>query len=104
MQTDLKAEYSRIGKERDAGGKIADRARFWFHLRTLAWCWVWVVIGGVLMAKSLHINASVGPFYFPGLMAKAEAYWNGGLFIGTAGPIATLLFFWRRAINRGILD
>ena len=72
--------------------------------QTLAWCWVWVVVGGVLIGESFHINATVGWIYFPKLMAKAQACFLGGVFVGAAGPLVTLLVAWRKAMNRGLLD
>lgn len=104
MQSDLRTEYKKIGEERDAMGRIADRERFWFFVRVACIAWVWVIIGGVVMAQAFHIQAAVGQFYFPGLMGKAEAYLMGGVFIGTAGPLGTLLVGWRKATHRGYLD
>jgi hypothetical protein len=104
MQSDLKVEYERIGQEREAAGRIADRERFWFFVRLAALCWVWVVIGLVIMAQAFRINATVGQFYFPGLMAKADAYLKIGVFVGTGGPLATLIVGWRKASHRGYLD
>jgi hypothetical protein len=104
VQDDLRAEYQQIGIERDAAGRIADRERFWFFVRLAAVCWIWVVVGGFIMAQAFHINATVGQFYFPGLMEKAEAYLKAGVFIGTAGPLGTLVIGWRKAAERGYLD
>ena len=104
MQPDLRADYQRIGEERDAAGAIADREKLWFFVRLGAFCWAWVAVGGVMMARGLHINATIGPFYFPGLMDRAEMWFNSGLFVGTAGPLMTLIFGLRRATHRGLLD
>jgi hypothetical protein len=104
MQSDLRAEYERIGKERDEAGRASDRERFRFFVRIAVISWIWVIIGGALMAKGLNIDATVGPFYFPGLMARAEALFKGGLFIGTAGPLLTIIFGMRMGNNRGYLD
>jgi hypothetical protein len=104
MDRDLRSEYERIGAERDEAGRVADRERFWFFVRLAGICWLWVIAGGVIMAQGFHINATVGQFYFPGLMAKAEAWLKGGLFVGTAGPLGTLIVGWRRARARGYLD
>lgn len=73
-------------------------------LQTAAWCWIWVIIGGALMGVSFHINATIGWIYFPNLMARAQGFFVGGLFIGTAGPLVSLLVAWRRAMIRGLLD
>ena len=86
----------------DARDVKVERRRF--AVRTLAWCWLWVIVGGLLMGESFHINSVVGWIYFPKLMAKAQAYFLGGLFVGTAGPLATLLIAWRKAMDRGLLD
>lgn len=104
MLNDLRAEYAQIGRERDDAGRIADRERFWFFVRVAAICWVWVIVGGFIMAQAFHIRATVGQFYFPGLMAKAEAYLKTGVFVGTAGPLATIIIGWRKAAQRGYLD
>lgn len=73
-------------------------------IQTLAWCWLWVIAGGLLLGESFHINALVGWIYFPRLMAKAEAFFLGGLFVGTVGPLVTLFIAWRKAMDRGLLD
>ena len=91
MDRGLTSEYERIGAERDHAGRLADRERFWFFVRLAGICWLWVIVGGLMLAQGFHINATVGQFYFPGLMAKAEAWLKGGLFVGTAGPLATLI-------------
>jgi hypothetical protein len=104
MDRQLRSEYEEIGRERDQAGRVADRERFWFFVRLAGVCWAWVVVGSLVMAQGFHINATVGQFYFPGLMAKAEAYLKGGVFVGTAGPLATLIIGWRKASARGYLD
>ncbi|HET9424115.1 MAG TPA: hypothetical protein VFO55_01990 [Gemmatimonadaceae bacterium] len=104
MHPDLRAEYERIGQERDEAARIAARERRWFFVRVAAACWVWVIVGAAVMAQAFRIDATVGAFYYPGLMAKAEAYLQGGVFIGTAGPLVTLIIGWRKASGRGYLD
>src|SRR5205823_3645002 len=96
--------HQRIADEYEADARDAKRERWRFMLRTLAWCWLWVMIGGVLMAESFHLNATVGWIYFPHLMARAQGFFIGGLFIGTAGPVVSLLVAWRRAMSRGLLE
>lgn len=96
--------HQRIADEYAADARDTKGERRRFYITTLGWCWVWVVIGGVLMAQSFHMNAVIGWVYFPKMMARAQAYFASGLFIGTAGPLATLLVAWRRALNRGLLD
>jgi hypothetical protein len=104
MQSDLRDEYARIGTERDAAGREHDRERFWFYVRVAAVSWVWVVIGGVIMAQGFHMNASVGPFYFPELMDRAHLMIDAGVFVGTTGAFVTLVWGWRAASKRGYLD
>ena len=104
MQADLRDEYARIGRERDATGRLADRERLWFFVKVGAICWLWVIAGAVVMAQGFHVNATVGGFYFPKLMARAESFVSAGVFIGTAGPLATLIWGWRIAARRGYLD
>jgi hypothetical protein len=104
MQPDLQKEYERIGGEIAQAGKEADRRKVRFFARIAGICWIWVVIGMALVGESFHIDATVGQFYYPSLMAKAQAFFSAGMFVGTAGPIGTLLWGWRRAIARGYLD
>jgi hypothetical protein len=96
--------HQRIADEYEADARDITRERRRFVLLTLGGCWFWVLVGGVLMGKSFHINATVGWVYFPTLMARAQAYFVGGLFVGTAGPLATLLIAWRRGMTRGLLE
>lgn len=104
MQDDLREEYARIGNERTLAGRDHDRARFWFWARIAAVCWIWVVIGGVIMAQGFHMNATVGPFYFPDVMDTAKLVVETGVFVGTAGAAATLIWGWRTADKRGYFD
>src|SRR6201989_1303582 len=96
MDSDLRAEYDRIGREKDAAGKEADRSKVRFLVQVAAMCWVWVIIGMALVGESFHIDATIGQLYYPALLAKAQAYFSAGMFVGTAGPIGTLLWGWRR--------
>lgn len=104
MQPDLRAEYDRIGKERDEAGRVADRERFWFFVRIAVICWVWVIVGMLIMAQGFRINATVGPFFYPDLMDRATLYLEAGVFIGTAGAAGTLIWGWRTANHRGYVD
>jgi hypothetical protein len=104
MQSDLRDEYARIGQERDALGRRHDRERFWFWARVAAVCWAWTIVGAIVMAKAFEINAYVGPFYFPDTMDVAKLWLQGGLFIGTGGPLGTLIWSWRAASKRGYFD
>jgi hypothetical protein len=96
--------HQRIAEEYAADARDVKVERRRLMIQTLAWCWLCVIVGVLLMGESFHINAVVGWIYFPKLMAKAEAYFLGGLFVGTAGPLTTLLIAWRKAMNRGLLD
>ena len=96
--------HQRIADEYTADAIDAKRERCRFAFQILGWCWLWVLVGGLLMAQAFHIDATVGWIYFPKLMAKAEAYFQAGLFIGTAGPLASLLIGWRRAVVQRLLD
>jgi hypothetical protein len=104
MDQDLRSEYHRIGRERDAAGRVHDREKFWFWVKLAGACWVWTIIGGIVMANAFHINATVGHFFFPELMDRANLWLQAGLLIGTAGPFGTLLWGWRAASKRGYLD
>jgi hypothetical protein len=96
--------HQRIADEYEADARDVKRERRRFALLTLCWCWLWVLAGALLMAKSFHINATVGFIYFPHLMDRAQAYFMSGLFVGTAGPFASLLIAWKKAMTRGLLD
>ena len=104
MQEDLRREYEQIGQERDEASRLAAREKRRFFVKVAVICWVWTVIGLVLVGRSFNINATIGNLYFPGLMQKAGLYMSAGLFVGTAGPIATLIVGWRKATERGYLD
>ena len=104
MQEDLRAEYAEIGRERDESGRVHDRQRFWFWVRVALGCWAWTIVGAAIMANAFHIQAVVGPFFFPDRMDVARLWLQGGLLIGTAGPFATLIWGWRTANKRGYFD
>jgi hypothetical protein len=96
--------HQRIAAEYAADAHDIKRERRRLALQMLGWCWLWAIVGGLLMGESFHINAVVGWIYFPRLMARAQGYFLGGLFVGTAGPLSTLFVGWRRAMDRGLLD
>jgi hypothetical protein len=56
------------------------------------------------MANAFHIQAAVGQFFFPDLMDEAKLWLQGGLLVGTAGPLGTLIWAWRSASKRGYFD
>ena len=94
----------RIAAEYDADARDAKRERRRLAWQTLALCWGCVIIGAALMGESFHISATVGWIYFPHLMAKAQAYFWTGMFVGVAGPLASLIIGGHRAMSRGLLD
>jgi len=96
--------HQRIADAYASEARDVKRERRRLALQVVGWCWIWVVIGGLLMAESFHINATVGWIYFPKLMDRAQGFFLGGLFIGTAGPLISLLVGWRRAMGRGLLE
>jgi hypothetical protein len=96
--------HARIAAEYEAGVRDAKRVRRQLAWKTIGFCWLWVFVGGAMMGEGLHINAVVGPLYFPGLMARAQGFFLGGLFVGTTGPIVTLFVAWKKAMDRGLLE
>jgi hypothetical protein len=104
VQPGLRDEYTRIGRERDESGRIHDRRRFWFWTRVAAACWAWVIAGGAIMAQGFHMNATIGAFYYPDLMDPAKLMVDAGVFVGTSGAFATLVWAWRAANKRGYFD
>ena len=104
MDENLRTEYARIGRERDEAGRVHDRHRLWFWVRVAAIAWAWVVAGVLILGQGLHINATVGQFYFPDAMDRAKLWFQAGIFVGTAGPVGTYMWAWRAASKRGYLD
>jgi hypothetical protein len=101
---DVKAEYQRIGSERDAAGRVFDRERRVFMVMTLVYCWIWTIAGLALMAVSFHVHATIGWIELPRQMLKAKSYLWGGLMVGTGGSFGALVYRWRQAMERGMLD
>jgi hypothetical protein len=101
---DVKAEYERIGSERDAAGRVFDRERRVFMMMTLVYCWIWTIAGLALMAISFHVHATIGWIELPRQMLIAKSYFYGGILVGTGGAFATLVYRWRRAMDRGMMD
>lgn len=100
----LKAEYERIGRERDEAGKLADRDKRRFMVRTLVWCWVWSLAGIALILKSWNVRGQIGFIELPGQMLLAKTYFWSGLVVGTGGSFGALVYGWRKAMDRGLLD
>jgi hypothetical protein len=100
----LKAEYERIGSERDAAGRVFDRERRLFMVMTVVYCWLWTIAGLAVMGVAFHIPATIGWIELPRQMMKAKAYFWGGVMIGTGGGFGTLVYRWRQAMERGMLD
>lgn len=101
---DVRAEYQRIGSERDAAGRQFDRERLLFMVLTVVYCWVWTIAGLALIGMSFHVHATIGWIELPRQMAIAKAYFWGGVLVGTGGAFATLVYRWRQAMERGMLD
>src|SRR4051812_44305606 len=104
MQTDLKTEYDRIGRERTAAGREHDRDGRRFHVWTLIWMWVWTIAGCILVAQSMHIQGQIGWIELPREMMRAKIYFWGGLFVGASGSFGTLTYRWKLAMDRGYFD
>src|SRR3954468_21500963 len=101
---DLKAEYQRIGKERVAADRVFERERRAFMIVTLVYCWGWTVAGLALIGVSFHIPATIGWIELPRQMLLAKSYFWGGVMVGTGGAFGTLVYRWRQAMERGMLD
>jgi hypothetical protein len=95
--------HARIAAEYAADARDIKRERRRLALQTLGWCWFWCIVGVALMGESFHINATVGWLYFPKTMARAQGFFLGGLFAGTAGPLISLFIGWRRAMDRDLI-
>ena len=100
----IKAEYERIGQERHEAGKLADRDKLWWVVRTLVWCWLWSLAGIALILMSSHVRGQIGFIELPRQMLLAKSYFWGGLVVGTAGSLGTLIINWRKALDRGLFD
>ena len=61
------------------------------HLRTALACWIWCLLGLALIALSMRLTDET----------IAQALFWGGLGIGNAGMIFTLLGAYRRGEKRG---
>ena len=96
--------HARIAAEYEADALDIKRERRRLALQTLGSCWLCVIVGAGLMGESFHINATVGWIYYPRLMAKAQAFFSAGLFVGVAGPFASLVIGAQRAMSRGLLS
>jgi hypothetical protein len=100
----VKAEYERIGHERDAAGRVFDRERRVFMTMTVVYCWLWTIVGLALIGASFHVRATIGFIELPRQMLLAQSYFWGGVTLGTGGGFGTLVYRWRKAMDRGMLD
>src|SRR4051812_17452143 len=96
MDSNLKVEYERIGQERTTAGREHDRARRRFLVATVGWMWLWTLAGIVLIVQSAHINARIGPIELPRRMLLAQTFFWGGLTLGAAGSLGSLIVRWRK--------
>ena len=101
---DVKAEYERIGGERAVAGRLFDRERRNFMILTLVYCWMWSLAGIALIGQSAHIHAQIGWIELPRQMALAKTYFWGGVLVGGGGSFFTLVYRWRKAMDRGMFD
>jgi hypothetical protein len=100
----VKAEYERIGSERVAADKVFERDRRIFMVATVLYCWMWTIAGLALIAVSFHVPATIGWIELPRQMLIAKSYFWGGVLVGTGGGFGTLVFRWRKAMDRGMFD
>ncbi len=81
----------RIGEERLAAQREADRNRRRLWLRTAVLCVVWPLVGLTLVAWSFHTTSS---------LQGQIAFW-AGLAIGDGATLLTIVLAWARAARKG---
>lgn len=69
----------------------ATRDAFWAHVRTALMCVAWSVAGLVVMGWGLHTTDR----------ALGEIAWRGGIVLGYAGILFTLVRAYSKAKERG---
>jgi hypothetical protein len=77
-------------KRREEHG-LAERDSFWAHVRTALACVAWSALGLALMAWGLHTSD-------PEL---GQVAWKGGMVVGYAGILFTLIRAHAKAKDRG---
>ena len=80
-----------IGERHYAAERRAARERFWFWTRVLLMCWFWCLLGMYLVGWAFHTT----DVYY-GRLA-----FSGGLLIGNAGVLLTIVAAGRKAEARG---
>jgi hypothetical protein len=80
-----------MGRTREAAEIEADRIRRRDMIRTAAACVMWMLLGLYLLGWSMHTTDH----------RYARAAFYGGVIIGNAGIISTLLRAYRRGEQRG---
>jgi hypothetical protein len=69
----------------------AERDAFWAHVRTALTCVAWSVVGMAVMGWGLHTNDR----------ELGEVAWRGGMIVGYAGILFTLVRAYSKAKERG---
>ena len=80
-----------LQRRRAAEHREAERDKWWDYGRTALHCWGWCMLGVALMAWSVHTTDEA---------YGRVAFW-GGLGIGNAGIIFSILALYRRGEARG---
>jgi hypothetical protein len=88
---DRKAEYERIGREREEAERESRRIALRDLLRASLQCAGFCVLGLAIMFFAFHVNE---------LLLGRVFFW-GGLVVGYAGMSYTILSAYRRGIQRG---
>jgi hypothetical protein len=75
-----------------AAERQASRDELWLMLRTLLLCALWSAIGIYCIGWSLHTSSKA---------LGRIAFW-GGILVGNAGILGTLIHTWRTSEDRGL--
>jgi len=71
--------------------RLATRDAFWANVRTAIMCVVWTCVGLAIMAWGLHTTDK----------ARGDVAWRGGVIVGYAGILFTVIRWHLKAKNRG---
>ena len=80
-----------LQRRRFAEHREAERDTWWDYARTALQCWGWCVLGVAMLAWSVHTTSEA---------YGRIAFW-GGLAVGNAGIIFSILGLYRRGEARG---
>lgn len=80
-----------LEKKRLEEHQLAERDSFWAHVRTALQCVAWSVAGLACMAWGLHTTDA----------ALGQLAWKGGVIVGYAGILTTLVRAYAKARDRG---